>query len=440
MCDTFVALGSATSDGSVIFGKNSDREPNEAQSLEYHPAAGHSDGTKVRCTYIEIPQVKDTLAVLISRPFWMFGAEIGANEKGVVIGNEAVFTKMPFRKQGGLLGMDILRLALERASTAEQAVETMVGLLADHGQGGPCGYEDKKIIYHNSFIVADPTEAWVLETADHLWAAKKVESFYAISNGLTIGNEFDRYHPDLIDTARQKGWVKKGDDFHFADAYSDWFFTTFTACRRRRSRAESLLIEKQPLDIQKALANLRDHGKEPYEPDSHMLINRVCAHAAYPLSRHAAQSTGSLAAHLKPDVMTFFATGTSAPCLSLFKPIRFEGPVLPDIGPKPQADYNPASLWWRHERLHRTVLKDFPQRHKIVAPERDVLETGWLNESGGNNNDFSTLTRRAFDQEKEIESQWLEKMASQRIENPPNPLYRWYWRQQNQKAGVPAAG
>jgi secernin len=439
MCDTFVALGSATSDGSVIFGKNSDREPNEAQILEYHPAASHPDGSLALCTYIEIPQVKDTLAVLISRPFWMYGAEIGANEKGVVIGNEAVFTKMPYRKQGGLLGMDILRLALERASTAEQAVETMVGLLADHGQGGPCGYEDKKMTYHNSYLVADPTGAWVLETADYLWAAKKVESFYAISNGLTIGNEFDRYHPDLIDTARQKGWIKKGEDFHFADAFSDWFFTTFSACRRRRSRAERLIFENQPLDIQGALSILRDHGEDSYKPDSHMLISRMCAHAAYPISRNAAQTTGSMAAHLKPEAATFFATGTSAPCLSSFKPIRFEGPVLPDIGPGPQGTFDPNSLWWRHERLHRTVLKDYANRRKTIASERDSMEAGWLEEVNRNDADFFKLTQHAFDQEKEAESRWLEAVASQRIENPPNPLYRWYWRGQNRKAGIPDA-
>ena len=437
MCDTFVALGAATSDGSVIFGKNSDREPNEAQSLEYHPAARHLDGSSVRCTYIEIPQVKDTLAVLISRPFWMFGAEIGANEKGVVIGNEAVFTKMPNRKQGGLLGMDILRLALERASTAEQAVETMVGLLSDHGQGGPCGYEDKKMTYHNSYIAADPSGAWVLETADYLWAAKKVDTYYAISNGLTIGHEFDRHHPDLIDTARQKGWAKKGEDFHFAKAYSDWFFTTFSACRRRRSRAESLLAEKQPLDPADALTILRDHGVESYKPDSHMLISRVCAHSAYPVSRHAAQSTSSLAAHLKPDAQTFFATGTSAPCLSLFKPIRFQGSVLPDIGPVPEGVFNPASLWWRHERLHRTILEDYPGRHKAMAAERDALEARWLAESNRHDGDFYDFTQRAFDQEHDVETRWLEALTSQRIENRPNSLYRWYWRGQNQKAGIP---
>ncbi|MBA7558106.1 hypothetical protein ES705_50896 [subsurface metagenome] len=40
-----------------------------------------------------IPQVSETARVLLCQPFWMFGAEMGANEYGVVIGNEAIFTK-----------------------------------------------------------------------------------------------------------------------------------------------------------------------------------------------------------------------------------------------------------------------------------------------------------------------------------------------------------
>jgi secernin len=79
MCDTLVALGNSTADGSVILAKNSDREPNEAQALTYVPRTRHAPGSTVRCTYLELPQAAETNEVLLCRPFWMWGAEMGCN-------------------------------------------------------------------------------------------------------------------------------------------------------------------------------------------------------------------------------------------------------------------------------------------------------------------------------------------------------------------------
>ena len=171
MCDTLVATGEATADGTVILAKNSDREPNEAQALTHVPRAKHAAGATIQCTYIDIPQVPETYEVLLSRPFWMWGCEMGANERGVAIGNEAVFTKEPYNKEAGLTGMDLIRLALERADTARGALDIITGLLDAHGQGGNGGFQHK-LYYHNSFIIADPGDAWVLETAGRLWAAE----------------------------------------------------------------------------------------------------------------------------------------------------------------------------------------------------------------------------------------------------------------------------
>jgi len=66
----------------------------------------------VQCTYIEIAQVSQTHAVVLSKPAWMWGAEMGANDRGVVIGNEAVWTHLTGSEGSTerLIGMDYLRL------------------------------------------------------------------------------------------------------------------------------------------------------------------------------------------------------------------------------------------------------------------------------------------------------------------------------------------
>lgn len=438
MCDTFVAMPGITADRSVVFGKNSDREPNEAQVLQYVPPQKFPAGERVRVTYMEIPQAEETQGVLLSRPFWMWGAEIGGNGKGVVIGNEAVWTRMPLRKEGGLTGMDLLRLALERGGSAREALNVITDLLAEFGQGGRCGYLDRKLVYHNSFLIADPAEAWVLETAAHLWAARRVTDTASISNGLTIGEEIDLLHPDLIPNARKRGWLKKGQTFHFARCYGDWFYTTFSASRRRQCRTKALLDEKAgAVDPAYAMRILRDHGDPEYRPDRHLLGNRVCAHAANPLARKATQTTGSLVAHLESGAHTFWVTGTAAPCTGVFKPVWLSGNVLPELGPDPGERYDPESLWWRHERLHREVIKDFPTRINSFSEERDGLEGEFLGSAATvAENARYFLTDEAFRRADRAEEAWLGSINAAPVPRSPGLIYRWFWRKQNRFARI----
>jgi dipeptidase len=438
MCDTFVAMPAVTGDGSVIFGKNSDREPNEAQALEFHAGAVHTLPATVQCTYLKIPQVEQTFATLLSRPFWMWGSEMGANEKGVVIGNEAVWTRMPLSKDGGLTGMDLLRLALERSANAQQALETIIRLLADYGQGGICGYYDQRMAYHNSFIIADASESWVLETAGPLWVALKIKDYYSISNRLTIGEVYDESHPELLSTARKKGWLKPGQTFHFARCYTDWLYTTFSASQSRLQRSLMMVDDcRGALDIESAIKILRDHHDENYRPDTHFLGNRICAHAANKLSRYATQTTGSLIAHLNADRHIYFATGTAAPCTAIFKPIWLYPDSLTDFGPSPDDTFNSDCLWWNHEKLHRSILLDFQNRLRLFSEERDELEKTWIQDALTAPSDRGReMTHKVFQVAGQKTLEWIQRVQSIPLKQPPKWGYGRYWKHQNEKARV----
>jgi secernin len=203
-CDSLVALGAATADATVLFAKNSDRPANECQGLMQAPRQQHAPGARLRCTYIDIPQVAETARLIGSRPFWCWGFEHGLNEHGVAIGNHTVFSKDALHDKG-LIGMDLVRLGLERARSADEAVEVISALLEQHGQGGS-GYHDKDWPHHNSFLVADRTTAYILETSDRHWATRRVEDVGSVSNHLTIGSDWD-----ALSDGHQCRLVERGD-------------------------------------------------------------------------------------------------------------------------------------------------------------------------------------------------------------------------------------
>ncbi|XP_018531291.1 secernin-3 isoform X2 [Lates calcarifer] len=233
-CDTFVALPPSTEGQRIIFGKNSDRPCDEVQEVVYFPSRDYGAEEKVECTYIEIEQVVHTYAVVLSKPAWLWGAEMGANEHQVCIGNEAVWGRESADGDEALLGMDLVRLGLERADTAEKAVDVITELLGKYGQGGSCMEDECGFTYHNSFLISDRKEAWLLETSGKHWAAERVEGGYRnISNQYGITTKIDKEHPEMREYARSKGWWDGKSEFNFATVYS---FTTTARIEASGSR------------------------------------------------------------------------------------------------------------------------------------------------------------------------------------------------------------
>ncbi|MBN1479806.1 C69 family dipeptidase [candidate division KSB1 bacterium] len=438
-CDTIVATGSSTRDGVMLFGKNSDREPNEAHQIVLVPAQHYPKGSIVKCTYIDIPRVEHTYALLLAKPFWIWGAEMGVNEKGVAIGNEAVFTKIAYEKKPGLIGMDFLRLALERAATASEAVALIIHLLEQYGQGGKCGFEHK-LYYHNSFLIADPGDAWVLETAGKMWAAKQIFGVYSISNGITIEKEWDKASSDLVDYAIAKKWCKSAADFNFAKCYSDYLYTTFSDSRNRRARTMQMLSRQSgDISVNTMMSILRDHGETaPYSPDRGLFGANVCMHAGFGPVR-VSQTTGSLVCHLHPVHPTFFVTGTAAPCTSIFKPIWIDSTQPATTLPN-QGRYDGTSLFWRHERLHRHILYNYSANIHEIDEERDHLEREFiqhaLDMAADTQEKRDKFSDASFAKAASLEDKWSKKISAQGIKRQKF-LQKCAWRQFNKKAQMP---
>lgn len=431
MCDTIVALPSATADGVVLFGKNSDRERNEAQAVEFVPAAEHSAGASLHCSYIDIPQARRTHAVLLCRPFWLWGAEMGANAHGVVIGNEAVHARTPAPQQQALIGMDLVRLGLERGATAAEALAVVVDLLERHGQGGNCGYLSPHF-YNNAFIIADPCEAFVLETVERDWVVQRAAGVRAISNAYSIGRAFDRASAGMA--ARLGADGTRGLIDLQKDAASQG--------RARCDRSTSLLRRVQGrVQVADMMAILRDHGSDDpsWHPQS-ATGRTICMHAAE--ATRGGQTVNSQVSELQRGRIVHWVTGTAAPCLSIFKPI-LPGHPLPAFGPTPAARCDTATLWWQHERLHRTMLQDFPAALAAIHAERDALEVSFRSRiasvlADGAPTDRTQAVAACWAEAAAAEARWHRTLPAQGTSLLP--AYSAAWQDMNRLAELPQQG
>ncbi|MHC4171953.1 MAG: C69 family dipeptidase [Planctomycetota bacterium] len=386
-CDTWVAVGNSTKDGSVILGKNSDRPSVEAQGLKYFPRMKHRE-SKVKCTHITIPQAEETYAHIGSNIWWLFGYEIGMNEWGVAIGNEAEHSKEPYEKTG-LLGMDLIRLALERAKTAYEAMHVITKLVAEHGQGGGCEYPgqwDQNATYHNSFIIADPNEAWVLESAGRYWVAKKVEDVWAISNLYSIEADFDEAHPDLIKHAIEMGWCRSEKDFNFARNYGDYTtIDTSHSQNRVNSNLRMLKAKKGQITVEYMMKVCRNHHEGTilsprWSPNESDFI-QTCMHDRPEVCPY--RTAASMIAHLRKDtppmLRQVYWQSFSSPCVNVFRPFYFAGRTIPDQFGEATNKYSSDSPWWSAEKIKRLCDLNYHKLALVVQRvfqeiERDQLE------------------------------------------------------------------
>jgi len=182
---------------------------------------------------------------------------------------------------------------------------------------------------------------------------------------------------------------------------------------------------------------LRHHHDQNFDPQTSSLLGvDVCMHAGFgPV--HISQSAASLVVYLAGGAPMVFATATSAPCTSIFKPIWLDTASSLSLVPVPSSQADSASLYWSHERLHRATLLNYPKRIQTYQQDRDDLEQqfvqGALNLSQASAKDRADFSAQCFNLAAQAEADWL-----LRVEQAPAQrkiLHSHAWRQFNKKAG-----
>ena len=247
MCDTFATFASH----GALFAKNSDRPRNEPQVVRWHAPrrATHELATQ----YLTIADA-DACGILISQPTWLWGAEHGVNEHGVAIGNERLWPDRPYDDEPALIGMDLVRLGLERGASADEACEVITDLLGQHGQGGTCDATTNEP-YDSSFLVADAFGGWVIETFGSEWVAAPIDRAGAISNRYGIGRDWTRSSTGVSPSFSTLDWHDARVDTRIAD--------------HRLRATEACAAANLELDPSVAIATLRDHGSGPWGRPGH---------------------------------------------------------------------------------------------------------------------------------------------------------------------------
>ena len=234
-CTNFIVGKGASKDGSVIVSYSADSYGMFGE-LYHYPAAMHEKGA-MRAIYEwdsgkylgEIKEARQTYNVIGNM-----------NEFQVTIGETTFGGREELEDSTGIMDYgSLIYVALQRSRTAKEAIKVMTDLVKEYGY-----YSSGE-----SFSIADPNEAWIMEMIGKgpgvkgaVWVAVRIpdDCIAAHANQSRIhqfpldDKENCLYSPDVISFAREKGYFDGlNKDFSFADAYCPLDFGGLRACEAR---------------------------------------------------------------------------------------------------------------------------------------------------------------------------------------------------------------
>ncbi len=243
-CTNFIASPKATKDGSVIVTYTCDGEFHP--HLRNTPAADHGPDD-----YFEIKNWGGKVLGQVKQPAHTYAVVNLQNEHQLSIGETTTGGRPELTNPDGLIHYwHLMKLTLQRARTAREAIQIMGELVDEYGYSSS----------GESFAIGDPDEAWIMEMVGpgpggqgaH-WVALRVPDgcVSAYANLGRIGT-FDWDDEDeclhsgtsMVDFARTNGWYDgKTEDFNWREAFHP---TTAQKLRYTATRVWSLFRRCAP--------------------------------------------------------------------------------------------------------------------------------------------------------------------------------------------------
>ena len=338
--DMVVAVGPATENRHTLFGTNCHGIPGAGIALRLNPGRAFALGESVQTQVLPLPQARQTFTVLGNQPLNNWGYQHGINEFEVVAAFSAWRSKLVC-DQPGLTGTDVVRLVLERCRTARQGFDLLTGLVSRHGQcrftegRGTNGEKPGTTGNDHIFLLADPTEAYVVEAAGSAWASLECRRVRAISDVGLIRQDWQRLSPGLAEEAITHGWWP--DDGSKLDFHASLSVPSAgeESALRRWGRA-TLLLEEQSGHIDTSVLRrlLADHYEETTSE-----VDPLAPRGTLSLCRHASPgqvtaTTASFIAELGggPERPTMAWCAFGPPCVGIYLPLFLDGELPGALG------------------------------------------------------------------------------------------------------------
>jgi dipeptidase len=140
-----------------------------------------------------------------------------------------------------------------------------------------------------------------------------------------------------------------------------------------------------------------------------------------------------------PHGVMAWVTATSGTCVSIFKPV-FLGMDLPDLGLYPSERFDPRSLWWKHELLHRRAMADFDSLVPEIRGDFDPLEDQFVAQAEtvkrGTQAEKAEFMGYCFREALRLTEAWIARLQRRNDLQFSDPAYRAMWAKLNAEAGL----